>query len=163
MPAAVPLLATIGGGSAATGAAIAAGTAGLGASLYGANRDRKTAQDNQQMSAQERAQALQFIQQQTGQAQDYLSGSLAPMQQSLNQGYGGALQALAGGFAPRMQAVTQGAQDAQRFTLGSLPFIQQALMGQPMDLSKLAPYVQQSQISYNPAIASNFVNQYGPK
>lgn len=118
MPAAVPLLAIIGGGSAATGAAIAAGGAGIGASLYGAKKDRDVAKDNQQMSAQERAQALQFIQQQTGQAQDYLSNSMAPMQQALRSGYGGGLQALAGSFAPRMQAINQSSQDAQRFTLG---------------------------------------------
>jgi hypothetical protein len=160
MPAAVPMLAAIGGGSALAGGAA---VAGLGASLYGANRDRSQQADNQQQSAQERAQALQYIQQQTGQAQDYLANSYAPMQGALNQGYSGALQALAGGFAPRMNAITQSAQDAQRFQIGSLPFVQQALMGVPINLADIAPRTQKANIQYDPGIAYNFVQKYGPQ
>lgn len=160
MPAAIPLLATIGGGSALAGGVALAGTA---ATLYGASKDRKAASQNQDQSAYERQQNLGFIQDAAGQAQNYLSNGYAPAQQAMSQGYGGASQALAGSFAPRMNAINQGGMDAQRFQLGALPFIQQALMGQSMDLSKLAPYVQKSQISYDPTMMTNLLQQYGPK
>jgi hypothetical protein len=160
MPAAVPLLAAIGGGSAAAGAVTLAGT---GAALYGAAKDRKIASQNQDMSAQERSNSLGYIQDQTNQAQNYLTGAFPQMQQATNRGYTGALEALQGSIPLQLGAISQGAQDAQRFQLGSLPFIQQALMGQKMDMSQLAPYVQKSQIPFNPNIASNLIQKYGPQ
>jgi hypothetical protein len=164
MPAAVPLLGAIGGRFVADKMGIGKNEGmvaglGMGSALYGAMSDRQT----QQMSAQERAQALQFINQQTGQAQDYLSGSFAPMQQALNQGYGGALEALRGSAPLRLDAITRGAQDAQRFQIGALPLIQQALMGVPMDLSQIAPHVQTAKMPFDSMVGYDFLSRVGPK
>jgi hypothetical protein len=160
MPAAIPLLAAVGGGSALAGGVALAGTA---ATLYGASKDRKVASENQQQSSQERQQNLGFIQDQTGQAQNYLQGSMAPMQQATNRGYSGALEALRGSIPLQLGAVSQGNQDAQRFLLGGLPMIQQALMGQQQNFAQMAPYVQKAQIGFDPNIASGLMQKYGPQ
>lgn len=103
----------------------------------------------QRANLRQNEQSRQYIQQQHGLARNDISAAYNPMAQALTGGYQGALDVY-GQFAPQqLNALGQGNYNAQQQIMAGLPAFQQALMGTPINMSRV---FQPQQITYDPSM-----------
>lgn len=110
-------------------------------SIFGGT-DRSAQRATQAQNEQSR----QFIQQQMGQAQNYLTGAMPGIQESARQGFGGAFDITQQAMPAQINAMQQGNIAAQNYLIGGMPAFQNALMGMPVNYGQFQPTQMQFQI-----------------
>ena len=88
-----------------------------------------------------------------------LMGAYPGASQAINQGAQSAMDLWGQILPQQIGAVQQGGQEAQRFMLGGLPYIQRAIMGAPMNLENIVPNVRPGMVSPNLSFASQQLPQ----
>lgn len=123
---------------------------GLVKSIFGGT-DRSAQTQQIQQNTQDRA----LFQRLADQARTDVTALTGAGDENRNMAYQQVLNLLSGTIPQRMQAQQSGNVGAQQQLIGSLPMIQAALMGQPLNFASMQP----TQIAYN----TNFARQTLPQ
>jgi hypothetical protein len=134
MPPVVPVLTAIGGGSALAGGALVAGT---GLALGSAAADRNSQKKAIESAETQKEASQAFIEQSIKEARSDIFKLFPAAQDSRKQGLQAGLDLFSQAYPQMQQSFTQGNVGAQNALLAGLPQMNNAILGNPVDLSGL--------------------------
>lgn len=118
---------------------LGAAALGGGASLYAANKDRKAAEKSVDKQTQQRQKSLEFIERMQNQARDDIFELYPSAQESRQAGIESGLDLYSQALPTQMDAFQQGNVGAQQALTQGNQQVQNAILGNPVDMSQMQP------------------------